>query len=152
MRVAHAARRDRVMDIFEWLGESANPGPIGSVDVGGADRSDRTRAMVIVSFLVALGALAGWAYLIVVVFEVRSAWALTGIGIGTLAYLVLGYFVHAKPNTSNLGWMGGTMNNPFRYSDDINRFLLTVLVVLMPGRFIAEAAVDMVQLVRHARG
>lgn len=40
---------------------------------------------------------------------------------------------------------------PFRYSDDLNRFLLTVMIVLLPGRFIAEAMVDMVRLAAQAR-
>ena len=138
------------MSLFEWLFESFNPGPIGSVDLGTDDRSDRSRAMVIVSFLLAVAGLAGWAYLIVVVLEVRSPAALVAIGAGTLVYLVLGYFVHPKPDTSNLGLVGGMMNDPFRYSDDVNRLLLTLLVVLVPGRFISEALVDMLRLVKHA--
>ncbi len=138
------------MSLFEWLGESFNPGPIGSVDVGTEDRSDRSRAMVLVSFLLATAALAGWVYLVLAVFEVRSTEGLIGCGLGTLVYLILGYFVHPKPDTSNLGWPGGLMDHPFRYSDDINRFLLGLMIVLLPGRFISEAVADMAGLVRHA--
>ena len=138
------------MSLFEWLWEGANPGPIGGVEVGGQDRSDRSRAMVIVSFLIASAGLGGWVYLVLAVFEVRSAAGLAGIGIATLAYLVLGYFVHPKADMSNVGWAGGLMDNPFRYSDDLNRLLLTVMIVLLPGRFIAEAMVDMVRLVKNA--
>lgn len=139
------------MSLFEWLGESFNPGPIGSVDAGPTDRRDRTRAMVIVSFLLAAAALGGWGYLILVVFEVRSTEGLVGCGLGTFVYLLLGYFLHPKPDTSNLGWLGGMMDHPFRYSDDINRFLLTLMILLLPGRFVSEAVVDMVGLVVHAR-
>ena len=139
------------MSLFEWLWEGANPGPIGGVEVGGQDRSDRSRAMVIVSFLFAAGGLAGWAYLVLAVFEVRSVAGLAGIGSATLAYLVLGYFVHPRADMSNVGWAGGLMDNPFRYSDDLNRLLLTVMIVLLPGRFIAEAMVDMGRLIVHAR-
>ena len=138
------------MSLFEWLGESMNPGPIGSVDTGPTDRRDRSRAMVIVCFLLASAALAGWVYLILAVFEVRSPEGQIGCGVATLLYLMLGYFVHPKPDPSNLGWLGGLMDHPFRYSDDINRFLLSLMIVLLPGRFVSEAVVDMVGLMRHA--
>ena len=143
--------RGKTVSLFEWLGESANPGPVGSVDVGGQDRSKRSRAVVIVCFLFAVAALAGWVYLVLAVFEVRSVGGLVGIGVATLLYLVLGYFVHPKADTSNLGWLGGTMDHPFRYSDDLNRALLGIMIVLLPGRFVSEGVVDMVRLIVKAR-
>ena len=138
------------MSLFEWLGESFNPGSVGSVDVGGQNRSDRSRAMVIVSFLLATALLGGWVYLVLAVFEVRSAAGLVAIGVATLVYLGLGYFVHPKADTSNLGWLGGTMDHPFRYSDDLNRGLLGLMIVLLPGRFVSEGVVDMVRLIGQA--
>jgi hypothetical protein len=48
----------------------------------------------------------------------------------------------------NLGWLGGLMDDPLHYSDDISRFLLFLLIVLWPGRFLASALVDLVRLIR----
>ncbi len=42
------------------------------------------------------------------------------------------------------------MDDPFHYSDDVNRGLIFFSVVLWPARFISEALVDMASLVMHA--
>jgi hypothetical protein len=39
--------------------------------------------------------------------------------------------------------MGGLVNHPFRYSDNINRFLLLLRVALAPGRWIVAALLDL---------
>jgi hypothetical protein len=41
------------------------------------------------------------------------------------------------------------VNNPFRLSDNLNRWLIFARVALWPGRFVATSIRD---LVRHARG
>ena len=112
------------MSLFEWLGESFNPGPIGSVDVGTEDPSDRSRDMVIVSFLLATAALAGWVYLVLAVFEVHSPEGLVGCGIGTLRYLAgsartLGILGNLAPwlIDSYTGLRGGACDNPRRTND-----------------------------------
>ena len=66
-----------------------------------------------------------------------------------LTYCVGGYAVRPQPNYNDVGLLGGLINNPFRISDNINRWLIAVLVVLAPGRFVATSIRD---LVRHARG
>lgn len=62
-------------------------------------------------------------------------------------YLALGYSVHPDPDMSNLGWLGGLVNDPIHYTDNVNRQLLALLVILLPGRFLAESLVDVVGLV-----
>jgi hypothetical protein len=37
---------------------------------------------------------------------------------------------------------GGFVDHPFRFSDDISRFLIVLLVILWPGRFVATAIAD----------
>ena len=134
------------MSLFEWFGESYNPGPSGSVKLGGGNRPDRSRVAVIALFVISLVLLAG-----VYVLVVERAGISTPVALGiTVGYLLLGYFVHPKPDTSNIGWLGGLMDHPFRYSDDINRFLLFLMVFLLPGRFLAESLVDFCVLVRAA--
>jgi len=139
------------MDLFEWLGESFNPGSLGSMETGGRVRPARTRAAVLVCFVIASIFLGYWLYL------VWSGWAFLSMGRRvvysgvTVLYLVLGFFVHPQPDMSNIGWLGGLMDHPFRYSDDINRFLIFLVIILWPGRFVSESLVDTFVLLRHTR-
>lgn len=138
------------MSLFEWLGESFNPGPVGSVDFGGQSRGSRPRIGVLVCFGLAVLLLGFWIYLVLSIWEVWSAVRLVKIALGTVVYLLLGYTLHPKPDYSNIGWLGGLFDHPFRYSDDINRFLIFLTALLLPGRFVSESLVDMVGLVAHA--
>jgi hypothetical protein len=138
------------MSLFEWFGESYNPGPVGSVDARGRSRGRRPRVGVIVYFGLAVFLLGLWAYLVLGVWEVRDAAGLAGVALGTGLYLLLGYTLHPKPDMTNVGWAGGLFDHPFRYSDDINRSLIFLTVFLWPGRFVSESLVDMVGLVAHA--
>jgi hypothetical protein len=45
----------------------------------------------------------------------------------------------------NLGWFGGRMDNPFRYSDDINRFMLFLKVLFIPGRLLGIGITDLIK-------
>src|SRR5688572_16941152 len=112
------------MSLFEWFGESSNPGPVGTVDVETRIRGNRPRIRVLVYFGLAVLVLGLWAYLVLGVWEVGSVEGLAAIALGTGLYLLLGYTVHPKPDMSNVGWAGGLFDHPFRYSDDINRSLM----------------------------
>jgi len=138
------------MSLFEWLAEAYNPGPVGSVELGDQGRGSRPRIGVLVCFGLAVLLLGFWIYLVLGVWEVWSAAELVGIALGTVLYLFLGYTVHPQPDYSNIGWLGGLFDHPFRYSDDINRFLVILTVLLWPGRFVSESLVDMTGLVTHA--
>jgi len=138
------------MSLLEWLGESYNPGSIGGIEIGGRPR-ERSRFAVVACFVVAAALLTGWAYVVLFVWQVRS-WEWLAINAGaTLVYLLVGYFIHPAPDTENLGMLGGLFDHPFRYSDDLNRHLLFLLIILWPGRFIAESIVDTFVLCRHAQ-
>lgn len=123
------------MSLFEWLGESMNPGPIGTVDVGSEERRDRSGAAIVVCFAISAVLLGFWACLLLGTWHVGAVKGL----LGTATYLVLAYFVHPRPDFDNIGWLGGLFDHPFRYSDDVNRFLMVLVVVLWPGRFVAES-------------
>lgn len=139
------------MGLFEWLGESYNPGPVGTVDIGGRGRKNRPRIAVLVCFGVSVLLLGLWIYLVLGAWAIRSAGGLVGITVSTVLYFLLGYAVHPKPDTSNVGWLGGLFDHPFRYSDDVNRFLIFLTILLWPGRFVSGSLVDMVRLVAHAQ-
>jgi hypothetical protein len=54
----------------------------------------------------------------------------------TLTYLLLASMVTVTPDTSNLGLFGGLADNPLSFSDDYNRFLLFLKLMLMPGQLV----------------
>jgi hypothetical protein len=69
-----------------------------------------------------------------------------------LVYTGIAFFIRPEPNTDNMGWGGGLGNDPFQYSDNINRFLWKAHCVLGPGRFTAETFLDLCALVGLAKG
>lgn len=128
------------MGLFEWLLESFNPGPVGDVGLGPRERFRASRTAVLASLVLAASLLGLWAYVLVAMHGGLLAWG------GTAVYLLVAYFVHPRPELTNVGWLGGVFDHPFRYSDDVNRFLLFLVVVLWPGRFIAESLVAAARL------
>jgi len=53
---------------------------------------------------------------------------------GAAVYLLISFLWTPSPDTSDLGYFGGLSDNPFSFSDDWNRFLLSVNLLLYPGR------------------
>jgi hypothetical protein len=132
------------MSWSEWLGERFNPGEYGSVETGERYRRYPSWTVMIVRFVIAAALLGVAYYLVFEYLAVPTTNSITwAIGI-TAAYLLLGYYVHPRPDTSNMGWLGGLMDNPFRWSDDVNRCLLFLTLLLWPGRFVAESLHDLV--------
>ncbi|MFO0914578.1 MAG: hypothetical protein U0795_16590 [Pirellulales bacterium] len=66
--------------------------------------------------------------------------------------LVTAYFVRPVPDYRNLGWFAGMMDNPLRYSDNINRTLLFASVLLVPGRFLVKSVFDLIFVCRVRSG
>ncbi len=138
------------MGLFEWMGESVDPRSWGSVTFGGEpDDEESSIPGMIVRFVIAMCLLTAVYYLLfrfLLPFTwICAAWV-TGL---TLAYLLVGYYVRPEPETDNLGWFGGLIDDPFHYSDDISRFLLLLAIVLYPARFIAVSAVQFIRILRR---
>jgi hypothetical protein len=89
-----------------------------------------------------VGLAAGLIFNYLLVPTLKTAACFAGIA---LAYALVGHFVRPQADTSNLGW-AGIFDNPFRYSDDINRFLLFLSILLWPGRFVIESLIDVFAL------
>jgi len=151
---AYPARKARsptfLMSLFEWFGESFDPGPSGETHFGPRDRGRRSRANVLIRSGISLGLLGGLGYLMHQEMGIRDVAIYRNTAVGVFFYSFVAYFVHPEPDTSNMGMFGGLMDHPLRYSDDVNRFLLFFLVILLPGRFLSEALVDLLRLIRHA--
>jgi hypothetical protein len=70
-------------------------------------------------------------------------WQAVLITAGMMAvYSVIAFYLRPEPNTDNMGWGGGLMNDPFQTSDNVNRFLFKLSCCLAPGRFTAETVLD----------
>lgn len=66
----------------------------------------------------------------------------------TLAYVVLGTIIHPQPDTSDMGYFGGLVDNPFSFRDDANRFLLFLQVILLPAKLVSWTVISAVRLFR----
>lgn len=65
-----------------------------------------------------------------------------------MLFFYISYYIVPKPDYSNVGWFGGLVDNPFRYSDDLNRILILFMVILYPGRFLAQTMIQAFYLIR----
>jgi hypothetical protein len=132
--------------LFEYIGERHNPGPVGEVDCQ-APPLVRDRRLSLIGFIATSAVLGAWFWLLWHwSSSARSsadalAWFLTGFAC-TIMYLVVAFVFLPKADTSNLGWLGGAMDHPFRYSDDMNRGLLFFRLVLLPGRLLANGLIN----------
>jgi hypothetical protein len=70
---------------------------------------------------------------------------------GLLVYCLVAFFVRARPNHDHIGHVAGTIGNPFRISDDANRALLLIAVILAPGRYASVSLVDGIRLLRNGQ-
>lgn len=51
-------------------------------------------------------------------------------------------------NWKDMGWFGGLVNNPFSYSDNINRQKYWLLMLMLPGKIIVVTATATYRLIR----
>src|SRR3954471_7578156 len=105
------------MGLFEWLGEYFNPGPVGTIDTGPQPlfKANIKRVWVVLTIIIGLGLLAFFIF-----FAFNNENKILSLSI-LFIYLIASYLLTPKPDTSNVGWFGGLMNNPLRVSDNFNR-------------------------------
>ena len=133
------------MSLFEWFGESFNPGPVGHIDVTGRPLF----AKPVKRFWAIAVMFAGFAVLYfgaLLILSFTHPWVLC---LGFVLYLLLCYFLTPVADSSNIGWAGGLINNPFRISDDINRFLIIFYLFLLPGKLVVFAFQTLYRLVKY---
>ncbi|MGE0706742.1 MAG: hypothetical protein AB7N76_06015 [Planctomycetota bacterium] len=123
------------MSWFEYLGESINPGPSGGADFGGDDETPPDARWVVPRLLLSIALLAGT--LLAIHHWVPSPpWK--HIAGGLFTYLCLSWLIRPTPDMSNVGWLGGLIDDPFRISDDWNRFLFGLKLLLLPGLIVMD--------------
>lgn len=130
------------MSLMEDIEAELEPGPIGELVEEEPPRDPRPRWHMIVRAVLGL-------VMVVtplVVAFVMAPFSVTRVIVVVTAlstYLVLAHYLRPSPDWSNMGWMGGALDNPFRISDDANRVLLFLSIVLWPGRFATTAILDL---------
>jgi hypothetical protein len=133
------------MNLFEWLGESFNPGPVGDIDAGGQTLFDRGIKKGWAIFFMLIGLAVLGALLWFILSGENILWSLVFL----VFYLLLSYLLTPRPESSNLGWLGGLINNPFRISDNINRFLVFFYLFLLPGKLMVFAIQPFYRLLKY---
>ena len=122
------------MGLMELIGELMNPGEIGTIEKVKREKEKRLHILILKTIL-AIAIAAGLYYWVFgISFHFKQFVTFVTI---MAVYSAAGYFISPEPDYSNVGWLGGVFDNPFRFSDDINRMLIFVRVILIPGRLIA---------------
>ena len=134
------------MGLLEFIGESISPGKMGSIDVT-KGRKEKRIGILIVKTILSIGIVVVLYHLIlgksVHVKELLLFIAAIAV------YSSAGYFISPKPDYSNIGWFGGVFDNPFKISDDINRALIFIMIILMPGRLISTTVVSWIDFLKQ---
>lgn len=132
------------MGLLEYFFERKNPGKVGTIE-SNMEPIDRISIPLLIAKLVfVLLILGGLLYITsgpnisvgnVVVFVIIM-----------FLYCTISYQVIPKPDMSNIGLFGGLVDHPFKFTDDLNRFLIFLSILLYPGRFIATTFLQFVQV------
>lgn len=129
------------MSLIEWLFESVNPGPIGKLEINQEDPDDSGKppkkwliyAVTLIGLL-----LAGIGFYWVFHNGPHDGAGTVIVRLCCFAvYVLTSHLSNSTPESTNMGWAGGLIDNPFRVSDDLNRLLLLLQVLLLPGKLIA---------------
>ena len=63
--------------------------------------------------------------------------------------LVIARYVEFCPDTDDLGWFGGLIDDPFSWSDDWNRSLLWWRLLFTPPKFVVNTFFDTIETVKR---
>ncbi|MGM0452789.1 MAG: hypothetical protein ACQERN_06470 [Thermodesulfobacteriota bacterium] len=62
--------------------------------------------------------------------------------------LICATFNRPEVDFHNMGWFGGLVDNPFSFSDDINRTKFKVMLLMIPGKIIVTTLAATYRLIR----
>ena len=139
------------MGIFEFIGELISPGPVGSIEVKNEDNGNDIRQKFIpIRFAISLIMIVAIEYLFINNASLANSLNyILKVNAGLAIYLLISYFINIKPDYGNLGWIPFIFNNPFRISDNINRFLVILMLFFMPGKYISRSIVQFFRSFNH---
>jgi hypothetical protein len=133
------------MRLFDWLGQAFKPGPIGHIYTNAQPflPAGVKRIWIILFFILGLSILALLIWLGFQAEDKITAFA------SIIAYLLVSHYITPKPEMTNMGWLGGLINNPFRVSDNYNRWLFFFSAVLIPGKLVIFAIEAVLKLAKN---
>jgi hypothetical protein len=128
---------------YEYIGEQSDPRPAGAVRINTFYETRRLPAWHVALKLVGSASMIGVGLFITIPLIPLATWQSLALASGLmLLYVGFAFFVRPEPNGDNMGFLGGFVNDPFHFSDNINRGLWKAHCCLGPGRFIAETILD----------
>ncbi len=127
------------MSLIDGFLESENPSPVGKIEFNSPEPDDDEPpekdliwlAITIGLILVGIGLY--WTFYNL---SYGNSWQVSVKLCGLVLYVMISYSLRVKPDYSNVGWLGGLMDNPFRISDNFNRWLVYLQALLVPGKLI----------------
>lgn len=138
------------MGLFEWFGEVRNTQPRGSIGKGSGFPEPPYNNVAWIWGVIATSLVLLLYYKTVFQGIDVFNWPDRLLGFILISsYLWVSYWVFVKPNYENVGWLGGLIDHPFRISDDYNRFLIFLQLLLFPGKFLSQGMVVLWKLLQH---
>jgi len=134
------------MSLFEWFCERKNLGSLGTVETGNRRLPSRSNGVITFRFIIAFVLISFFYYSL---YSSASSLTIETFAIPSILlviYCLLGYFIRPKPDTSNMGWAGGLVNDPFKITDNWNRQLMVFKIILMPAAFMVGYFIQFTQL------
>ncbi len=129
------------MGIFKNMDELFTPGPTGTIDFDDKDPEVRQK-YIPVRFAIALIIIGTIEYFLVFATgRSDDYYYILLVNIFLLVYLLLAAIIRIEPNTENLGLVPFLIGHPFRFSDNLNRFLVMLNILFLPGKFLSRSIV-----------
>ena len=124
------------MSFLEFFGERFNRGPSGDLRFERENLPVRPSPYALAWLFASLLAIALWTMML---WRVSTTWTgfLVAMALST-AYVLIAARARPRPDYSNVGFVGGLIDHPFRISDDYNRLLAFLILFFLPGRLIAN--------------
>lgn len=128
---------------FEIVGERADPQQVGGIRLNTFYETRKKSLWLISLKSLALVLMIAAGFAVTVPWMPMPVWKSSTLVAGImLMYVGLAFFVRPEANEDNLGLLGGLVNDPLHYSDNLNRALWQAHCLLGPGRFAAGTVLD----------
>jgi hypothetical protein len=132
------------MSFFEWFFEKDKPNEVGNLKTA-SEVEDTPPSPLRYWLTLLVGQIAFW-YIVIWaknedIIENKTLW-FTCFAI----YLIAALMLRPQPNYKNMGWLG-FFDNPFRYTDDLNRTLFFFQSLLLPGKIMMDSFIYLIQFI-----
>jgi len=128
------------MSLFELFGKN-NKKNIGTIEKDNHNETARPIAKILFRFIISV--------IIIITIEVLiisfADKFFFFINMVLLFYLIISYLYKIKPNIRDMG-VAGFIDHPTKITDDINRFLFVLMIIIAPGKFLSKSIVVFVKL------